>query len=196
MVNVLFIDNFDSFTYNLVDEFEKMDCRVVVYRNNTSMKTIRRVIDREHIHLIVISPGGYVPKEVPLCNNIIKEFCSKLPIFGVCLGHECIIEVFGGKIGKTPVPMHGKSSSITHDGRSIYNNIENPLLGGRYHSQAGYDIPEDLEITAKTNEGVIMGVRHKKYFVEGVQFHPESILTPQGSQIIQNLIKEVKQRIK
>lgn len=193
-LSVLFIDNFDSFTFNLVDEFEKKGCSVVVYRNNTTIGDIRKVIDEKKIELIVISPGGYVPKEVPLCTNIILEFHKKIPIFGVCLGHECIIEAFGGRIDLAEKIMHGKSSEITHDKKAIYSGIETPMFAARYHSQAGYDIPEILEISAKTKEGKVMGVRHKKYPVEGVQFHPESILTPYGSLIIQNLINFVKEK--
>ncbi len=192
-LRTLIIDNFDSFTFNLVDEFEKMGCDVIVYRNNNTIETFKKIIADEKIRLIVISPGGYVPKEVPVCKEIVKEFYRNIPIFGVCLGHECIIEAFGGKITMAPSPMHGKSSAIFHDNRTIYKNIDNPLFGGRYHSQVGHNLPEELEITARTNDGIIMGVRHKKYLVEGVQFHPESILTPQGSLIIKNLIDNVKE---
>ncbi len=193
-LNVLFIDNFDSFTFNLVDEFEKKGCCVIVYRNNTDIENIRKIIDEKKIDLIVISPGGYVPKEVPLCSETILEFHKKIPIFGVCLGHECIIEAFGGRIGRAEKIMHGKSSEIAHDKKTIYKDIETPMFAARYHSQAGYDIPEILEISAKTKEGMVMGVRHKKYLIEGVQFHPESILTPYGSLIIQNLINLVKEK--
>ena len=193
-LNVLFIDNFDSFTFNLVDEFEKKDCSVIVYRNNTDFSKMKKVIDEKNIHLIVISPGGYVPKEVPLCSEIILQFHKKIPIFGVCLGHECIIEAFGGRIDRAENIMHGKSSEITHDKKTIYKDIETPMFGGRYHSQAGYDIPDILEITAKSDDGAVMGVRHRDFLVEGVQFHPESILTPYGSLIIQNLIDLVKER--
>jgi anthranilate synthase/aminodeoxychorismate synthase-like glutamine amidotransferase len=190
-INVLLIDNFDSFTFNLADEFERQGCEIVVYRNNFTIELVREVVKSKPIGLIVISPGGYVPSEVPLCSQIIKEFYKTIPIFGVCLGHECIIEFFGGKILRAPLPVHGKSSLMQHDGKTIYVNIENPMFGGRYHSQAGFDIPDELEISAKTKEGIVMGVRHKEFFVEGVQFHPESILTPQGSLIIRNLLRKV-----
>ncbi|MBU0757522.1 MAG: aminodeoxychorismate/anthranilate synthase component II [Nanoarchaeota archaeon] len=191
MLNVLFIDNFDSFTFNLVDEFEKIGCNVIVYRNNTSLDKIRDIVTAQNIRLIVISPGGYVPKEVPVCKEIIRKYHQTIPIFGVCLGHECIIEALGGKIENAPLPVHGKNSKITHDNKTIFKNIINPFYGGRYHSQIGKIIPDCLEVSAKT-ENIVMAVRHKKYFVEGVQFHPESILTPQGSLIIKNLVEQVK----
>jgi anthranilate synthase/aminodeoxychorismate synthase-like glutamine amidotransferase len=190
-LNVLFIDNFDSFTFNLVEEFEKLKCKVIVYRNNTSLKKIKKIIKKKNIQLIVISPGGYVPKQVPICKEIILEFYKKIPIFGVCLGHECIIEAFGGDIKKALKPVHGKSTKIVHDNKTIFSRLINPLYAGRYHSQIGNKIPECLEISAKADD-IAMAVRHKKYFVEGVQFHPESILTPQGSLMIQNLIKRIK----
>ena len=193
-LNILFIDNFDSFTFNLVDEFEKNDCNVIVYSNNVKIDTIKKIVNDEKIDLIVISPGGYVPKEVPICKEVVLEFYDKIPIFGICLGHECIVEAFGGKIDRAPIPIHGKHSKIYHDGKTIYEKIFNPMLGGRYHSQVGYDIPESLEISSKTKDGIVMGVRHIDYFVEGVQFHPESILTPEGGILIQNIIKMVRER--
>ncbi|MBD3203334.1 aminodeoxychorismate/anthranilate synthase component II [Candidatus Woesearchaeota archaeon] len=191
MTKILFIDNFDSFTFNLVDEFEKRDCEVLVYRNNISFQMINQIIV-SGINLIIISPGGFIPKEVPLCKKIIRAYCKKIPIFGICLGHQCIIEAFEGKIGRTAKPIHGKSSKILHDNKTIFENIENPFGAGRYHSQTGIKIPECLEISAKTPDGIVMGVRHKKYFVEGVQFHPESVLTPLGGKMIENLISKVK----
>ncbi len=191
-MNVLFIDNFDSFTFNLVDEFEKRNCNVITYRYNVGFKVIKKTIKKNNFNLIVISPGGFIPKQVPLCKEIILNYYKKVPIFGVCLGYECIVEAFGGKIVRAPVPMHGKSSRILHDSKSIFQNIQNPTLGGRYHSQIGTKIPDCFEISAKTDDNLVMGLRHKKYFVEGVLFHPESILTPQGGILIQNLINKVR----
>jgi len=152
--NILMIDNFDSFTYNLVDEFEKRKCRVLVYRNNTDMRTIDAAIKKIKSKLIVISPGPSNPKNAGNSMEIIKRYHKKIPVFGVCLGHQAIIEA--------------------------------------YHSLVGTKIPDCLEISAKTEEGVIMAVRHKTHPVEGVQFHPESILTPAGGRLIENLIRMVK----
>ncbi|MAG22140.1 MAG: anthranilate synthase component II [Candidatus Diapherotrites archaeon] len=189
-MNVLFIDNFDSFTYNLVDEFAKRDCKVLVYRNNTPMEKIGQIIKEFKPGLIVISPGPSAPSEAGNSIPIIKEFAGKIPIFGVCLGHQAIIEAFGGKVGRCSETVHGKPSEIEHDGKTIFEKIENKFEAGRYHSLTGLNIPSCLEISARTGN-IVMGVRHKEYFVEGVQFHPESILTGEGGKIIENLIKRV-----
>ncbi|MDP6671137.1 MAG: aminodeoxychorismate/anthranilate synthase component II [archaeon] len=186
-MNVLFIDNFDSFTYNLVDEFAKRGCQVRVYRNNTPLEKINQVVKDSMPRLIVISPGPSSPSEAGNSIQLIKEYAGVLPIFGVCLGHQCIVEAFGGEVGKAPEIVHGKPSSIEHDGKSIFRGLENPFQAGRYHSLTGLNIPSCLEVSANS-ERVVMGVRHKKYFIEGVQFHPESILTREGGKIIENLI--------
>ncbi len=189
MIKILFIDNFDSFTFNLVDEFEKRGCRVLVYRNNIPLNKINKIIKEFSPELIVISPGPGTPKKAGNSKQIIKAYAAVLPIFGVCLGHQAIVEVFGGKVAKCGETIHGKPSKIYHDGKRIFENVENPFQAGRYHSLTGKGIPEELEVSAKTENGIVMGVRHKKYFIEGVQFHPESILTPEGGKIIDNLIK-------
>ena len=186
-MNVLFIDNFDSFTYNLVDEFAKRNCQVKVYRNNTPLKKINQVVKEFMPRLIVISPGPSTPSEAGNSIELIKEYAGVLPIFGVCLGHQCIVQAFGGDVGKAPEIVHGKPSQIEHDGKSIFRGLENPFQAGRYHSLTGLNIPSCLEVSANSN-GVVMGVRHKKYFIEGVQFHPESILTREGGKMIENLI--------
>jgi len=186
-VNVLFIDNFDSFTYNLVDEFAKRGCRVLVYRNNTPVEKIVEVAKDFKPDLIVISPGPSTPKDAGNSINVINTFLGKIPIFGVCLGHQCIIEALGGRVGAASAIVHGKPSPIKHDGKKIFTELENPFQAGRYHSLTGLKIPSCLEITATTGE-IVMGVRHREYFAEGVQFHPESILTIEGGKIIQNLI--------
>lgn len=191
-MNVLFIDNFDSFTYNLVDEFEKRNCKVLVYRNNIDIKIIEQSIKKFKPDLIVISPGPGTPKQAGISKEIIENYYEKIPIFGVCLGHQCIIEVFGGRIDKAVETVHGKPSKIAHDNLDIFKDIENPFQAGRYHSLIGYDIPYCLEISARTVErDLIMAVRHKEFPIIGVQFHPESILTPVGGQIIENLISMV-----
>jgi len=191
-MKVLMIDNFDSFTYNLVDEFEKRNCEVEVYRNNIGMGNFEKIINETKPNLIVISPGPSHPKDAGISIDVIKKYSGKIPIFGVCLGHQCIIEAFNGKVDGASEVLHGKPSRVVHDKKSIFKNIESPFQAGRYHSLAGIRIPNELEVSAQTDSGIVMGVRHKKFFVEGVQFHPESILTPNGGLMIENLIGELK----
>lgn len=191
-MNVLMIDNFDSFTYNLVDEFEKRNCKVFVYRNNIGLENFEKIIEKSNLKLIVISPGPSAPKDAGISIEVIRRYTGKIPIFGVCLGHQCIVEAFGGVVGKAPEVFHGKPSKVIHDNKTIYKNVENPIQVGRYHSLAGLKIPDELIISAKSDKGIVMGVRHKNFFVEGVQFHPESILTPSGGLLIENLLEEIK----
>lgn len=191
-MKVLMIDNFDSFTYNLADEFEKRNCHVEVYRNNIGLENFENIVNEMNPNLIVISPGPSSPKDAGISIDAIKKYSGKIPIFGVCLGHQCIIEAFDGIVDRAPEVLHGKPSRITHDKKSIFKNIENPFQVGRYHSLAGIEIPEELVVSAETDTGIVMGVRHKKFFVEGVQFHPESILTPNGGLLIENLIGELE----
>ena len=187
-MNVLLIDNFDSFTYNLVDEFEKRGCKVIVYRNNVPLEKIREVAEKNKIGLIVISPGPSNPQNAGICIPVIKEFAGKIPILGVCLGHQCIIEAFGGTVGRAKQIVHGKASKIKHDGKTIFAFLENPFLAGRYHSLAGTKIPECLQVSASSPDCEVMAARHRQFLVEGVQFHPESILTTMGGKIIENMI--------
>lgn len=190
---VLFIDNFDSFTYNLVDEFEKRDCEVMVYRNNIDMKVIDSVIKKFRPRLIVISPGPGIPRQAGNSIEIIQRYHKTIPIFGVCLGHQCIIEAFDGRVSRASEIVHGKSSSINHDNEGIFKGIESPFQAGRYHSLAGVDIPYCLEISARTDDrDIVMAIKHKEHDVIGVQFHPESILTPVGGLIIENIINKVR----
>ena len=193
-MDIIMIDNFDSFTHNLADEFEKRNCRVYVYRNNIGMKNFDRITEKIKPKLIVISPGPSAPKDAGISINVIKKYAGKIPIFGVCLGHQCIVEAFGGIVDRCKEVLHGKPSKVTHDKKTIYKNIEAPLQVGRYHSLAGIKIPKEIEVSAKSDTGVVMGIRHKKCFVEGVQFHPESILTPSGGLIIENLLAMVKKQ--
>lgn len=188
-MKVLFIDNFDSFTYNLVDEFEKRQCECLVYRNNTPLQKIHGIVKQFKPNIIVISPGPSSPKEAGICIELIKYYKGVLPILGVCLGHQCIIEAFGGVVSRANQTVHGKPSSISHDGKTIFSGLENPFQAGRYHSLVGKKIPNCLEVTARSRDEEVMAVRHKKYFIEGVQFHPESILTACGGKIIENMIK-------
>jgi anthranilate synthase/aminodeoxychorismate synthase-like glutamine amidotransferase len=184
---VLFIDNFDSFTYNLVDDFCKRNCRAKVYRADTALDKLKRLAKEFDPDLLVISPGPGTPDTAGVSLQVVGYFKDKLPILGVCLGHQVIVQYFGGKIGHAPTPMHGKPSRITHNEKDVFAGVENPLQAGRYHSLVAVDVPECLEKTAEF-EGIVMGVRHKELPVFGVQFHPESILTPAGGKIIENIL--------
>jgi anthranilate synthase/aminodeoxychorismate synthase-like glutamine amidotransferase len=184
---VLFIDNFDSFTYNLVDDFCKRGCEARVYRADTSMEDRKKVAQEFKPDLLVISPGPGTPATSGVTLEAIGYFKDKLPILGVCLGHQAIVEYFGGLVGHAPKPVHGKPSRVTHNGKDVFAGVENPLQAGRYHSLCALKLPKCLEPTAEF-EGVNMGVRHKKLPIFGVQFHPESILTPAGGKIIENIL--------
>jgi anthranilate synthase/aminodeoxychorismate synthase-like glutamine amidotransferase len=184
---VLFIDNFDSFTYNLVDDFCKLDCRARVYRADTGLDELKRVAEEYEPDLLVISPGPGTPDTAGVSLTALDHFKDKLPVFGVCLGHQVIVQYFGGKVGHAPQPMHGKPSRVNHNGKDIFAGVENPLQAGRYHSLCALELPDCLEKTAEF-EGIVMGVRHKELPIFGVQFHPESILTPAGGKIIENIL--------
>jgi anthranilate synthase/aminodeoxychorismate synthase-like glutamine amidotransferase len=186
--HVLFIDNFDSFTYNLVDDFCKRRCEAMVYRADTKLDDLKKVAKNISPDLLVISPGPGTPKTAGVTLEAIGYFKDKLPIFGVCLGHQAIVEYFGGEVGHAPQPVHGKPSRVTHNEKGVFEGVENPLQAGRYHSLCALKLPECLEQTAEF-EGVNMGVKHRKLPIFGVQFHPESILTPAGGKIIENILK-------
>ncbi|MBN2457367.1 MAG: aminodeoxychorismate/anthranilate synthase component II [Sedimentisphaerales bacterium] len=184
---VLFIDNFDSFTYNLVDDFCKRNCEAKVYRANTELSELKAVAQAFCPELLVISPGPGMPKTAGVTLSAIDYFKDKLPIFGVCLGFQAIAEYFGGRIGHAPEPVHGKPSRITHCQKGIFTGVENPLQAGRYHSLCVLKLPDSLEKTAEF-EGIVMAAEHKELPIVGVQFHPESILTPAGGKIIENVL--------
>jgi len=184
---VLFIDNFDSFTYNLVDDFAKRQCVTRVYRADTPLRDLEAVAAEFDPDLLVISPGPGNPDTAGVSLEAVGRFKDTLPILGVCLGHQTIVQYFGGVIGHAPEPMHGKPSRIEHNGKGIFHGVENPLQAGRYHSLAARTLPECLERTAEF-EGIVMGVQHRQWPIFGVQFHPESILTPAGGRIIQNVL--------
>ena len=192
---VLFIDNFDSFTYNLVDEFEKRGCEVLVYRNSIDMQRAARIIERFQPHLIVISPGPSGPRDAGVCIDLIRAYYDKIPMFGVCLGHQCMIEAFGGIVDKAGEIYHGKPSRIKHDNEGIFKGLPNPFQAGRYHSLTGIDIPYCFEISARSEgSDLVMAIRHKEHKLYGVQFHPESILTPIGHEIIESVLALVKRK--
>jgi len=187
MFKVFLVDNYDSFTFNLMDYFRRYDCKVITYRNDLDIM----VIDCIKPNLIVLSPGPSTPSNAGKLLSVIDVYHGRIPIFGVCLGHQAIIEYFGGSLGILPYPCHGKQSYIYHDGKTIFEGIPNPFLAGRYHSLVGRTIPVCLEVTAKTDDDIVMGVRHRQFAVEGTQFHPESFLTSKsghGLQIIKNVI--------
>jgi anthranilate synthase/aminodeoxychorismate synthase-like glutamine amidotransferase len=185
---VLFIDNFDSFTYNLVDDFCKRNCQAQVYRADTELEELKRISKEFEPDLLVISPGPGTPDTAGVSLAAVDYFKDKLPVFGVCLGHQVIAQYFGGRIGHAPLPMHGKPSRVIHNEKGIFEGVENPLQAGRYHSLCVMDLPQCLEQTAEF-EGIVMAAKHKELPVFGVQFHPESILTPAGGKIIENILQ-------
>jgi anthranilate synthase component 2 len=185
---VLFIDNFDSFTYNLVDDFGKRQCETRVYRADTSLEDLKTVAARFDPDLVVISPGPGNPDTAGVSLQAVGHFKDRLPIFGVCLGHQVIVQHFGGQIGHAPEPMHGKPSRITHTGSGLFEGIENPLQAGRYHSLMAQTLPDCLERTGEFG-GIVMAIQHRELPIYGVQFHPESILTPAGGKLIQNILQ-------
>jgi anthranilate synthase/aminodeoxychorismate synthase-like glutamine amidotransferase len=185
---LLLIDNYDSFTYNLVQAFLVLGADVHVYRNDAM--TVEEAIAFAPSHLC-ISPGPGTPYDAGVSMDMIRAFAGRLPVLGVCLGHQSIVEVFGGKVVRAGRLMHGKTSIIEHDGRSLFAGLPQPCEVGRYHSliAAPETLPPDLEVSARTAEGEIMGVRHRSLTVEGVQFHPESILTPHGPALMKNFLE-------
>ena len=190
---VLVIDNYDSFTYNLVQYLGEMGVALEVHRNDQiSLDQIRDLKPSR----IMISPGPCSPREAGLSNEIIRTFGPEMPLFGVCLGHQCIGHTFGGQVVVNYRMMHGKVSPIKHDGRDLFQDMPNPFNATRYHSLVikRETLPDCLEVTAETEEGEIMGVRHKQHPIWGVQFHPESILTESGRTILKNLLKLEKHK--
>ncbi len=184
---ILIIDNYDSFVYNLAQYVGELGWQPAVYRNNHITSAQIEELAPTHI---VISPGPCTPLTAGISNEIVSRFGGKIPILGVCLGHQCIGHVYGGRIGRSS-PVHGKTSLIEHDGKTIYEGLPNPFPAMRYHSLIieAEGLPSCLKITARTPEGTIVGVRHRDYVVEGVQFHPESILTEVGHDILANFLR-------
>jgi anthranilate synthase/aminodeoxychorismate synthase-like glutamine amidotransferase len=188
MSNLLLIDNYDSFTYNLVQAFLVLGADVHVYRNDAISISAARLLAPTHL---CISPGPGTPYDAGVSMQMIRAFAGQVPVLGVCLGHQSIVEVFGGKVVRAGRLMHGKTSLIEHDGRTLFTGLPQPCEVGRYHSliAAADKMPAELEVTARTAEGEIMGVRHRSLVVEGVQFHPESILTPDGPALLRNFLE-------
>ena len=184
---ILMIDNYDSFTYNLVQYLGELGADVQVYRNDRiAVAEIERLAPEK----IVISPGPCTPTEAGVSCEVIRHFAGRIPILGVCLGHQCIGQVFGGEIVRAPALFHGKTSLIYHDGKTIFRGLARPFEATRYHSLVirPETLPDSLEMSAETDDGVIMGVRHRELPVEGVQFHPESILTAEGKRLLANFL--------
>jgi anthranilate synthase/aminodeoxychorismate synthase-like glutamine amidotransferase len=186
---LLLIDNYDSFTYNLVQAFMVLGADVLVHRNDQITVDEANVLAPTHV---CISPGPGTPYDAGVSMKMIEAFAGKVPVFGVCLGHQSIVEVFGGKVVRAGRLMHGKTSMVSHDGRAILERMPEPFQAGRYHSLIAQPdtLPADLEVTARTPEGEIMGVRSKTLNVEGVQFHPESVLTPEGPVLMGNFLTQ------
>jgi len=186
---LLVIDNYDSFTYNLVQYLGELGETVEVRRNN--QVTLDQIENDLRPERIVISPGPGTPNDAGITLDVIDRFSGKVPLLGVCLGHQSIGQAFGGRVIRAPELMHGKASEVSHDGKTIFAGLQNQFLAGRYHSLIVEkdSLPSCLEISASTAEGIIMGLRHRELKVEGVQFHPESILTSDGKQLLANFLK-------
>jgi anthranilate synthase/aminodeoxychorismate synthase-like glutamine amidotransferase len=184
----LLIDNYDSFTYNLVQAFLMLGAEVDVHRNDEI--SVEDALRQGHSHL-VISPGPGTPRDAGVSMRMIEAFAGRIPIFGVCLGHQALVEVFGGRVVRAARLMHGKVSPVQHDGKGVFSGMAQNFQAGRYHSLIAEpsSMPEVLEVTARTDQGEIMGVRHRTLPIEGVQFHPESVLTPEGPVLMGNFLK-------
>ena len=184
---ILVIDNYDSFAYNLVQYLGELGYEPRVYRNDAI--TLHEIAALNPSH-IVISPGPCTPLEAGISNDVIRRFRGKIPILGVCLGHQCIGYVYGGVVKRAPRPMHGMTSVIKHDGETVFKDLPSPLEGGRYHSLiVAEPAPAGLEVSARTADGIVMGLRDRLSVVEGMQFHPESVLTETGHAILKNFLK-------
>lgn len=185
---IIIIDNYDSFTYNLVQYFKQMDKSVLVYRND--QVTVKEIYQNKP-NLIVLSPGPGSPEEGGVCRKILREFSQTIPILGVCLGHQLIVDYFGGKVEKGAKPMQGKVTQMSHDGRTVFEATPSPLRVTRYHSlhTPSHLLPTSLEVSAVSEDGVVMAVRHRSLPIEGIQFHPESIMTEYGFEMLENVLK-------
>ena len=189
-VRVLLVDNYDSFVYNLTQELGELGADPIVFRNDAIDPA---GIRRERPDAVIISPGPGRPEDAGISMDVVRSLGGEIPILGVCLGHQCIGEVFGGSIVQAPRLMHGKTSPVEHDGTGIFAGLPNPMTATRYHSLvvAPESVPDVLAVTATSNDGVVMGLRHRTMPIEGVQFHPESILTPSGPGLLANFLAQV-----
>lgn len=187
---ILLVDNYDSFTYNVFQAISKLGRQVVVVRNDT---VTLEAVAAMPFQAVLISPGPGTPGQAGISRQVVAHFAGKVPVLGICLGHQVIGEMYGGTVKQAPVPVHGKTSSVHHCGNGVFANLPNPFTAGRYHSLIVQrpDVPDCLEITAQTEDGIVMGLRHKQYDIEGLQFHPESILTPEGERIFENFLAKL-----
>ena len=189
-MRLLLVDNFDSFVYNLAQAFGSLGAEPVVLRNNVSIGDLESTSP----DAVVISPGPGAPSDAGVSKDAIRHFAGRVPVFGVCLGHQCIGEVYGGTVVRSDVgPVHGKTSFIAHEGAGVFGGLPKPMEATRYHSLCvrESDLPDELAITARADDGTIMGLRHRSLPVEGVQFHPESVLSPDGVQLLGNVLQQV-----
>ena len=182
---IVLVDNYDSFTYNLAHLFEELGAEVTVIRNDKIDADEAERLAPSHL---VISPGPGRPEGAGASLEIIKRLGPRVPTLGVCLGHQAIVEAFGGEVGQAQRLVHGKASEIAHDGRGLFSGLPDPLQGGRYHSLAAARVPNELEVCATTDDGEVMAVRHRELPVDGIQFHPESVLTPDGAALAKNFL--------
>jgi anthranilate synthase/aminodeoxychorismate synthase-like glutamine amidotransferase len=184
---ILLIDNYDSFTYNVYQDVANLGHPLQVVRND---KTTLEEIAAAHYDAIIISPGPGTPDDAGISREVVTSFAGILPILGICLGHQVIGDAFGAKVIRAPQPVHGKTALIRHEGQGLYANLPQPFTAGRYHSLIvdRPTLPDCFEVTATNDEGLIMGMKHRQFNVQGVQFHPESILTPQGTTVLDNFL--------
>ncbi len=188
MANILFLDNFDSFTYNLVDQFRVLGHQVKVYRNNCDLEQIVQTALNTPNTVLALSPGPGTPQEAGILLPLIQRLKNTIPIIGICLGHQALIEAFGGKVVHAGEVLHGKVSKINHDGQAMFRDIANPMPVARYHSLMGSELPDELIVNADYN-GIVMAIRHRNLPICGFQFHPESILTVQGSKLLEQSVE-------
>ena len=188
---ILLIDNYDSFTYNVYQAVANLGHPLQVVRND---RINLAEIAAGNYEAIIISPGPGTPDDAGLSKEIVREFAGKLPILGICLGHQVIGEVFGGNVVRAPQPVHGKTTEVAHQGDGLYTDLPQPFTAGRYHSLIVEEssLPQCLEVTARNEENLIMGLRHRQFNVQGVQFHPESILTPVGNKLLANFLSSIE----
>jgi anthranilate synthase component II len=184
-VRLLLVDNYDSFTWNLVHLFEELEADVAVYRNDELTIEEAEALSPERL---VISPGPGHPAEAGISVELVRRLGPRVPTLGVCLGHQAIVEAFGGRVGQAKALLHGKSSRVQHDGEGVFHGLPPEIDAGRYHSLAAHEVPGELVVSARTNDGEVMAVRHRAHPIEGVQFHPESVLTPAGPALAANFL--------
>jgi anthranilate synthase/aminodeoxychorismate synthase-like glutamine amidotransferase len=180
------LDNYDSFTFNLVHLFEELGAEVAVYRNDAITVEEAEALEPDRL---VVSPGPGRPEDAGISVELIRALAPRVPTLGVCLGHQAIVEAFGGTVGQAQALLHGKASVVRHDGEGIFAGLPEEIEAGRYHSLAAVEVPDELVVTARTDDGEVMAVRHRRYRIEGVQFHPESVLTPTGPTMGENFLR-------